>query len=250
MTLKLRLSDIPLFKFVDPKDAERFSEFVTVQEKNPGDVVLMSGEVPAGLYIVATGLVGVYKDDEAPVATIGSGGALGEMSLIEETKASATIRALEPTRLVFLHKERFVAELEQNVSLASSFFRGVSVMLSKRLRNTTRRISEEFAKSRELKDRLRDYDNVVELAEKSQSLVNQCNEKCRDIQKSAGLSLLELEKNVSDRQAQAFRNVRTQIDQTLVDLLNNLSLLEKQQEQITNVICNVSEILSHLNAQQ
>lgn len=148
MTYEMRLSSIPVFQFISSDDATEIAKFATMVEKAAGETIVVQGQDVMGLYIVAEGRVSVYSGELAtPLGTIEVGGEIGEMSLIENAKASATIRAdFDPTKLIFIHRNAFKSHIEGKTSLAAAFFRGVAVSLSRKLRTTTQRASDELAR--------------------------------------------------------------------------------------------------------
>ena len=74
-------------------------------EKNfqPGQIIFQEGSTGRELYLIVEGTIEVVKGhgaDEMILARHGPGDFFGEMSFIEDNPRFATIRALEPTRLL------------------------------------------------------------------------------------------------------------------------------------------------------
>lgn len=146
--IRIRIQDIEIFKYVAPDQVVHLNDCATMVYKNKGDVVLMQGEPVTGIFVVSSGKVEVASGPlNASITTINPGEAIGEMSLLENTKASATIRAIEnDTQLIVIHAQKFQEKITKNPLLAAGFYQGVSISLSKRLRDTTLRVSQEMAK--------------------------------------------------------------------------------------------------------
>ncbi|MGD9002481.1 MAG: cyclic nucleotide-binding domain-containing protein, partial [Anaerolineae bacterium] len=92
--------------FLDGADSELLGVLAeTAKEKTfrAGQVILQEGSSSRELYLILEGLVEVvklYEGEEVVLATRGLGDFFGEMGIIEERPRFATIRALEPTRLI------------------------------------------------------------------------------------------------------------------------------------------------------
>ncbi len=101
--------------------------------------IVIEGELSWGLYIILDGVVGILKNNTLSgevydVGQIGAGGFFGEMSLIDEHPRSATVRALLPTRLLHISKERFMGLLDGSPGLKTKFYENCIKDLVKRLR--------------------------------------------------------------------------------------------------------------------
>jgi CRP-like cAMP-binding protein len=160
LAIRLSLATIPVFQFVSPEHRERLSAIAKVIDKSKGDVVLMRGETVPGIYIVADGGVGVYPPGvNQPLVSLGVGESLGEMSFLERSKASVTVRAeVSPTRLVVLPQGDVATLAEQVPDLGRALYRGMAVALSRKLRTTTDKIALELDIGRKLLKDLSDAD--------------------------------------------------------------------------------------------
>lgn len=132
------LKDIPIFNFLEPADIERFTPFTRIIQKVKDEVIILAGENVIGVYIVLNGEVSVVLNNKA-VGYLAIGEAFGEMALVEDTLASATVKAeTDLVKLMFIHKRVVKELLDIEPRIGSAFFRGIAVVLSKKLRNTTR----------------------------------------------------------------------------------------------------------------
>lgn len=90
-----------------------------------GQNVILRGTTVDGLYVIASGKVGVWAKPEKKkvleqVAELGAGEVFGETSIMEMCTAGATVKAVEDETLVFLiPQEAFRVVLEQNPELAA-----------------------------------------------------------------------------------------------------------------------------------
>ncbi len=86
---------------------ERFE----VRRFEPGERLVVEGEEPEGLYLVASGQVQVFARDEDGerllLANLGAGDVVGEISLVLRRPASADVLASAPTVALCLRREAF-----------------------------------------------------------------------------------------------------------------------------------------------
>jgi CRP-like cAMP-binding protein len=110
--LKNLLASSPIFKPFDHQqqmDLIRRFEGVDVAA---GTVVIRENEEGQGLFVILLGEVEVVRTNdiegqEGAVARLSAGDVFGEMSLLEDSPTSATVRAVTPTTLLFLGRDYF-----------------------------------------------------------------------------------------------------------------------------------------------
>jgi CRP-like cAMP-binding protein len=136
--------------------ADEFLDKSQTLIKRRGDPILLTGEEVLGLYLVVSGTVGVYpKRDAKQIAAMGPSDMFGEMSFVEQRKASSCIIAESSEVAVQLFAKPLILQrLESDVDFAKIFFQVVSLSLSKRLRANNQFIAEELRKGQENATRL------------------------------------------------------------------------------------------------
>ena len=76
-----------------------------------GEAIIREGEIGDTMYFVVSGRAQVSKVAEAgcqiELATLEPGQYFGEMALFDNLERSATVTALEPTKLLMLHRREF-----------------------------------------------------------------------------------------------------------------------------------------------
>jgi CRP-like cAMP-binding protein len=92
------------------------------------------------LYIILDGEMAVLTDKGIRVASVASGDVLGEMSLIDASPTSASIRVERDATVLALPVEALRAKLESDEGFSSRFYRALSLFLAHRLRDTMRRL--------------------------------------------------------------------------------------------------------------
>ena len=152
MTIKLALTSVPLFRFVAAEHTGPLAAIARVVERAQGEAVLLRGESVPGIYIVADGQVGVYAQTSGQALVhLGRGEAFGEMSFLERTTASATIRAgSRLTRLVLLPQADLATLSDASPDLGRALYHGIAYALSMKLRSTTDHIVAEIQQGRRL----------------------------------------------------------------------------------------------------
>jgi len=108
-----------------------------VRELAPGTVVCTQGEEADGIYFILEGRLQVSLADadgeSVDVALLEPGEVFGEIAVIEGTPRSATVRALEASRLGFLSTKSFDAFVESGSELAFRFMGYVCLLLFRRI---------------------------------------------------------------------------------------------------------------------
>jgi len=111
-----------------------------IQQFEPGAVILYENSPGDSAYIVISGKVEVSKRIEGQrvvLDRLGPGSIFGEMSLIDGQPRSASVTAVETTRLSVIDNQRFQAI----INLIPKEVRPLFTSLSERLRNTNKMVS-------------------------------------------------------------------------------------------------------------
>ena len=99
-----RLAGCPVFATLSKTDLSALSKHFTEASVAPGQQFIVQGEEDPSLYVVASGLVEVYRIDNAgneiSIAKVGAGEPIGEMGYFSGGKRTACVRAVESTQLL------------------------------------------------------------------------------------------------------------------------------------------------------
>lgn len=99
-----RLAGCPIFASLSRADLAALSKNFHEVSVAPGEQFIMQGEEDPSMYIIASGLVEVFRVDNAGneihIAEVGAGEPIGEMGYFSSGKRTACVRAIEPTQLV------------------------------------------------------------------------------------------------------------------------------------------------------
>jgi serine/threonine protein phosphatase PrpC/CRP-like cAMP-binding protein len=97
-----------------------------------GALVISEGEVSDNLFVIVQGTCEVLRAGHR-IATLPAGAHFGEMALLSSRPRSASVRALEPCRMLAVDRTRLYAFLQQDAMLAAKFFWKLATTLSARL---------------------------------------------------------------------------------------------------------------------
>lgn len=134
-----------LFKDLVVEDWETILKRATLQNFHPGQVVVKQGKKSPGLCIVKSGWLRVERDEGGqllPLARRGPGELLGEMSVLEQTRAMATVTADDEVELYILPARDLNDLLVEAPGFATRFYRSLALHFSGRLREAAARYEQ------------------------------------------------------------------------------------------------------------
>lgn len=107
----------------------------------PGQVLATEGAPVGALTFIAAGLCRIEVGG-APVATIGSGGVVGEMTVLSGEPATATVIVVTPARLLTIGAQPLRDFLARNEDVRAEVERSFATDLRRKLLRTTRALSD------------------------------------------------------------------------------------------------------------
>lgn len=136
------MKKIPIFAEMTENEIYQILR-LAFEKKYPKDSTLfvegMSGEV---LYIIKKGKVDICKKTdkgELVIASLGPGEFLGELSIIDEGKRSATARVTEDSELIVITKKCFYDMIQGDPIITVKLLMHFLKINAQRLRNTDKR---------------------------------------------------------------------------------------------------------------
>jgi CRP-like cAMP-binding protein len=121
---------------------------IIVKTYKPGEVVFEEGSRGRELFIVQDGKVGVYKvtpDGEVELARIDKGAVIGEMSLLDNMPRSATVKAIDTTKLMVVNELTFQTALKTVPVWLTSI---IKIVVS-RLRDVNKRVDQAVLRDKD-----------------------------------------------------------------------------------------------------
>lgn len=139
MNVGQMLRGLDMFADLTAAELEAVERCVEERAADAGEVLVREGEAHELLYLIESGKVLVYRQvegREVALAELSAGKVFGEMSLLDDLPPSASVRALEPCRLLAIGRLDLNVLLNWDTILASKMWRSFARMLSRRLRDT------------------------------------------------------------------------------------------------------------------
>ncbi|MCB1745030.1 MAG: cyclic nucleotide-binding domain-containing protein [Gammaproteobacteria bacterium] len=130
------LQSIALFRHLSMPELLQVLDTATLEVVAAGQTVIEEGVMSQQLYVVVDGSVAVDKGGSR-LAELGPGSHFGEMSLLNARPRSASVHALEASRLLSIERGRFIALLRKDSALGMKLLWALAQVLSRRLHDTT-----------------------------------------------------------------------------------------------------------------
>lgn len=113
-----------------------------VEKIPPGETLIYEGRTINALYFILSGLltVTIGLDEPHELAQLIKGEVVGEISFIDSRPPLATVKAIEPTKVLAIPRMELNKKLYSDSKFAARFYQGLSLCLANRMRGTIRRL--------------------------------------------------------------------------------------------------------------
>jgi len=149
MTFQEFLKKLSLFSGLADAELDQIAPLCRMVEGKDGTIILKEGNPVRSIYFLITGEAAVIKgaagEKRAVIGTISKGGILGELSLYDNTEASATIQATQPFKALAIDSAKFKLLLENNQGLGYKVFKQLARNTSLRLKMVSGDLAECIA---------------------------------------------------------------------------------------------------------
>ncbi|MEN8206377.1 MAG: cyclic nucleotide-binding domain-containing protein [Pseudomonadota bacterium] len=139
------LLETPMFEKLDPSEIMEIIHIVEVEKYQAGDVVFSEGDAGDAWFVLYRGTVEVLKHGatgEKKITELGPQACFGEISILDGSPRSATIRATEDAVVFRVPREAFGELLDNGHLVAYKLLHQMAILLAERQRTTTLRLSE------------------------------------------------------------------------------------------------------------
>ena len=146
-TVRNLLPKLEVFNFLTEDDYPTIEKYMFNHEYDEGSYVFKEGGHGGYMFFIAKGEVEVQKqfnDKKHTIAKLGEGRSVGEMSLIDGSPRSATVRAASDLKLIVLKREDFKKLNDEHPAIANRVMMGIATLLSQSLRDTNNRFTEKL----------------------------------------------------------------------------------------------------------
>lgn len=147
------LRTVSLFAGLDQDELGSLAAALVTTEFQPGQLILEEGQPNRALHIVAEGRVRVSRkaeEGDVILCDLGAGRTFGELSILEEGVASATLRAIPRTEILSLSLADLDRILREAPATAAKFWRAIALDLRQRLLQTNEVVRTYFEVNRAL----------------------------------------------------------------------------------------------------
>jgi len=135
------LRGIPLFSHLSYREQNEVLAISEMRNYEAGAEIVTEGEPGEDLYVVIRGRVAIEKDG-VPIASLVAGGHFGEMGLVDDSRRSATVRAMEPVRAMIVTRTDMMNLMRRESVLAVKLLWSLVQTLSQRLRTVNAELTE------------------------------------------------------------------------------------------------------------
>jgi len=149
------LKNVMLFAEFESSESDALYSSLVSTRYAPGDVILQEGNANRALHILRSGRVRVTRrvdESEVPLCDLLEGQTFGELSIIEDGVASASLRPASETEVLSIPMQPLADFLRQHPAAASKFWRAIAVDLRRRLLQTNDVVRSYFEINRALVD--------------------------------------------------------------------------------------------------
>lgn len=111
------LNRIPLFEKCNPQEIHSLALSLRVQTYDKGETILFQGIISNQLFIIASGLVGVFsRKDKVTrfIANLEKGAFFGEISLVKSCAATATVKSMVDETVIYALDYEVIKEVLDN----------------------------------------------------------------------------------------------------------------------------------------
>jgi CRP/FNR family transcriptional regulator, cyclic AMP receptor protein len=139
------LQKIYIFSDLNTEELARIKPLIFEKEFNKGTVLFFEGMAGGIMYLVKSGQIEIYKkqgSQEIAITTLKPGDFLGEMSLLDDEPRSAAARVGQDAVLLVITKRNFQEILKASPEGANKIFIALLRIMSKRLRDTNRKLMQ------------------------------------------------------------------------------------------------------------
>ncbi|MBW8889424.1 MAG: cyclic nucleotide-binding domain-containing protein [Fibrobacteres bacterium] len=101
---------------------------VQIREYAPGELIISENDAGEAAYYIDSGKVAVFKiapGGQIHIAHLGPGDIFGEMSMVDDSPRSASVRAIEATTTREFHRDDLYAAIRENPAIFATFMKSI-----------------------------------------------------------------------------------------------------------------------------
>src|SRR3712207_497424 len=140
------LKDLPLFRHLNAEEREELEDLLEPAAFEAGESVFEEGGPEERLYVITSGTVEVHKavlpGRRQDLATIEAPTVVGEMGLLTEPRAAASVEAITPIEAYSIDRDRFLEMLDEDSPAACKVVYEIGRTLANRMARTDQTIAD------------------------------------------------------------------------------------------------------------
>ena len=139
------LLETPMFEKLEPSELMEIIHIVKVEQYQADEKLFMEGDLGDAWYVLYRGAVEVLKKGaggDRKIAELGPQACFGEISILDGSPRSATIRATEDCTVFRVPRDAFNELIDEGHLVAYKLLHEMAILLATRQRGTTLRLSE------------------------------------------------------------------------------------------------------------
>ena len=144
------LSDVPIFEHLDDDERAEFEELSETVSFEAGQKILEEGAPESRLLVLTSGTVEVYKSvlpgRRQRLATIEAPTVIGEMGLLTEPRAAASVEAITRVEAHGLGRDRLLEMLDADSPAACKLVYEIGRTLAERMAATNETVAEVISR--------------------------------------------------------------------------------------------------------
>ena len=147
------LRDVPFFRHLNEEELEELEELLEPASFETGETIFEEGGPEERLYVITSGTVDVHKmvlsGRRQHLATIEAPTVVGEMGLLTEPRAAASVEAITYVEAHGIDRDRFLEMLDADSPAACKVIYEIGRTLAARMARTDASIAEIIAELEE-----------------------------------------------------------------------------------------------------
>src|SRR5919202_6432464 len=140
------LKDVPVFRHLDADERAEFEDLLEPVSFEAGEMLFEEGAPEERLYVLTSGTAEVYKTvlpgRRQHLATVEAPTVVGEMGLLTEPRAAASVEAVTPVEAHGIDRDRFLKMLDADSPAACKVVYEIGRTLAARMARTDASIAE------------------------------------------------------------------------------------------------------------
>ena len=139
------LLETPMFEKLEPSEIQEIIHVVEVEQYQAGDIVFNEGDAGDAWFVLYRGAIEVLKrgaTGDKKITELGPQACFGEISILDGSPRSATIRTTEDAVVFRVSRQAFGELIDDDHLVAYKLLHQMAILLAERQRITTLRLSE------------------------------------------------------------------------------------------------------------